>query len=193
MDAITALHGRNSVSQLSEPGPSAEQLQHILQAGYRANDRKHLRPWHFLIIDGDQRQHFAKLCLNALEKEQHAINSDSLSQEEKDKELAKPLRAPTIITVAAKIRPDKKVPDVEQLLSSAGAAQMMMLAAHALGLGAIWRTGWAAYNKDVHEGLGLKPEEGDKIVGFLYIGQAEKAKTLDEFNLDSIVKHWTKK
>jgi len=185
MDAITALHTRNSVSQLSEPGPSQEQLEIILKAGYRACDRKRLRPWKFLMIEGEGRNQLGEICLNDLLRE----NPD-LDEEARQKELAKPLRAPNIIVVVARIRPDIKVPNVEQLLSAGGAAQMMMVAAHAQGIGAIWRTGAAAYSKSVHEDLGLSPEDGDQIVGFLYLGTTVSSKQLDDFNLDNIVSRW---
>ena len=35
-----------------------------------------------------------------------------------------------------------------------------------------WLTGWAAYDRDVLEGLGLK--DGEKLVGFVHIGRASR-------------------
>ena len=43
-----------------------------------------------------------------------------------------------------------------------------MLAAPALGYGAVWKTGAAAYDPTVKLALGLNVD--DDIVGFLYIG-----------------------
>ena len=43
-----------------------------------------------------------------------------------------------------------------------------MLAAHALGFGAAWKTGAPAYDDFVKETLGLAPR--DAIVGFIYLG-----------------------
>ena len=43
-----------------------------------------------------------------------------------------------------------------------------MLAAHALGYGAMWKTGEPAYDARVKEAIGLLAS--DAIVGFLYIG-----------------------
>ena len=48
------------------------------------------------------------------------------------------------------------------------AAQNIMLAAHALGYGAMWKTGDPAYDPRVKRALGL--EESDAIVAFLYLG-----------------------
>jgi nitroreductase len=69
--------------------------------------------------------------------------------------------------VAARINKGK-IPEVEQIASVAAGAQNMFLAAHALGLGAMWKTGLAAYDPDVKTALGLLPE--DHIVAFLSLG-----------------------
>ena len=82
-------------------------------------------------------------------------------------ERGKPLRAPTIIAVAAHITKGK-IPDVEQVAAVSAAAQNMFLAAHALGVGAMWKTGAAAYDPTVKSLLGLAAD--DQIVAFLYLG-----------------------
>ena len=59
----------------------------------------------------------------------------------------------------------------EQLLAAGCAAHGMLLAAHAQGLGAMWRTGELCYDAHVMAGLGLADNE--RIVGFLYLGSVE--------------------
>src|SRR5208283_5350932 len=59
-------------------------------------------------------------------------------------------------------------PRTAQTLAGAGAAQNILLAAHALGLGAIWRTGAPAYSDDVARALGLPAQS--RIVAFIYLG-----------------------
>ena len=73
-----------------------------------------------------------------------------------------------MLVVAAHITPSPKIPSVEQLLSAGAAAQNIMLACHALGYAAVWKTGAPAYDTGVKEALGL--EAADEIAGFLYIG-----------------------
>jgi nitroreductase len=70
--------------------------------------------------------------------------------------------------VAAKLRQGSKIPEIEQIASAVAAAQTIMLAAPALGYGAVWKTGAVAYDPEVKTALGLQAE--DAIVGFLYIG-----------------------
>src|SRR5438034_6339662 len=45
-------------------------------------------------------------------------------------------------------------------------------AATALGYGACWLTGWFAFDRDVLDGLGLKPDE--KLAGLIHIGTPTK-------------------
>ena len=71
-----------------------------------------------------------------------------------ERERPKALRAPLIVVVAAHLDAGVKIPAVEQLLSSAAAADAMMLAAVALGFGAMWKTGSAAYDARAASGTG---------------------------------------
>ena len=73
---------------------------------------------------------------------------------------------------------------------SAGAAnQNMLIAAHAQGIGAMWRTGSMAYASVVKSGLGLKEKE--KIIGFLYLGSIQgPLKNLAEPDIDEYFKEW---
>ena len=47
----------------------------------------------------------------------------------------------------------------------------MMIAAHALGFGAMWRTGPVTYLAELREELGLGASE--QLIGFLYLGTPE--------------------
>jgi len=183
MEALAALHTRTSVGQLDAPGPDAAQRDNILKAGLRASDHGRLRPWRFVLIEGDARQRLGDLFVRVALKDNPALGDD-----ERKKLQDSPLRAPLIIAVVAKVRPSEKIPAIEQRLSAAGAAQLMLLAAHAQGLGAIWKTGKMAYHPAVHAGLGL--EHGDEITGFLYVGTPKSTKPHSELNISDFVSHW---
>jgi nitroreductase len=183
MDALAALHTRRSISQLGEPGPDSIQLENILRAGLRANDHARLRPWRFLLIREDARKKLGELFVR-IKKQDEPL----LTEEEQKKLAAKALRAPLIIVVIARVQTHHKVPDIEQILSAGGSAQLMMVAAHAQGLGAIWRTGSLAYDKRLHRSLGLTPEE--KIIGFLYLGHPQQDKPLPEMDTTAFVEEW---
>jgi nitroreductase len=62
---------------------------------------------------------------------------------------------------------------IEDYAAASAATQNVLLAAHALGLGAIWRTGDMAFHPAIVEHLGLAPS--DRIVAFVYIGRPAMA------------------
>jgi nitroreductase len=94
-----------------------------------------------------------------------------LPQEAFDKTRSMPLRAPLLIAVGADKPSEEKVIEIENVSAASAACQNILLAAHALGLGAIWRTGKWARDAKVKEFLGF---QGDQhIVGFIYIGYPE--------------------
>lgn len=53
MDAITALHQRVSTPRLTAPAPTPEQLTELFKAAIRAADHGNMRPWRFLIVEGE--------------------------------------------------------------------------------------------------------------------------------------------
>jgi nitroreductase len=79
---------------------------------------------------------------------------------------------PLIVFVVSRTDPQSRIPELEQILEqilSAGAACMNLLtAATALGFGANWLTGWAAYSAQARAVIGL--EEHERIAGFIPIG-----------------------
>jgi nitroreductase len=83
-------------------------------------------------------------------------------------ERARPLRAPVLIAVAADKPFTPKEIELENICAAAAGAQNMLLAAHGLGLGAIWRTGAAASEPSVKAFLGLEPDQ--PLLGFIYLG-----------------------
>jgi len=66
---------------------------------------------------------------------------------------------------------EPKVVEIENICAAAAATQNLLLAAHALGLGAMWRTGPAARDPNVKAFLGLVPDQ--HLIGFVYIGYPE--------------------
>ncbi len=162
MDLIEGIHSRTSALKLTEPAPTRTDIEKIIAAGMRAPDHGRLRPWRFIVLEGDARKRLGSAMADLLRQRLPGALESQLAAE-----AAKPLRAPTIIAVAAKITKGK-IPEIEQVTAVAAALQNMFLAAHALGYGAMWKTGTAAYAASVKELLGLAAE--DHIVGYLYLG-----------------------
>jgi len=183
LDALEALHTRNSTARLT--GSVREtSLQQILQAGLRAPDHGQLRPWRVLIVEGESRNKLGELFARA-----KLTHEPSQSPEQLEKLKLKPLRAPMILIVVARITEHPKVPEIEQVLSAGAVVQNMLIAAHALGLGAMWRTGSMAYDSIVNEGLGLQANE--QVVGYLYLGEIDgRQKPLPSLDVNAYAQRW---
>jgi nitroreductase len=166
MDAITAIHARRSYPVLTDPAPGEDDMHVLLSAAAAAPDHGRHRPWRFVIIAGPGREAFGDVLAEAYRKScaERGRDPDPATLE---RERAKPMRAPAIIVVACAAGGDEKVPRQERLAATAAAAQNLLLAATALGYGAMWRTGAAARDQHVKAALGFAD---DDIIGFIYLG-----------------------
>lgn len=183
MQAIDCIKSRVSNNQLIEPAPSSEQIKILLECAVRAPDYGLLRPWQFIVVQGEERQLLGRLMADATLSLDPTIGQEKLARIE-----SLPLRAPLIIIVNAIIQQDlPKVSPEEQLMSAAAATQNILLACHALGYAAIWRTGEFAKNESLKAMFKLKAH--DRIVGFLYIGTPSESKSITEANYQ----HFSKK
>lgn len=182
MDVLEAIDSRASALRLSEPAPSTADLDRILAAAVRAPDHGRLAPWRFVVLEAAARERLGDALAALLRRKQPDAPEATLSAQR-----AKALRAPTIVVVVAHVERAHKVPEIEQLLAVGAGVQNMLLAAHALGYGAMWRTGAAAYDAQVKSALGIDAD--DHIVGFVYLGTVAAAGTPRAVSLDGLVRH----
>jgi len=183
MDALDALINRVSIPLLEAPGPTEEELALMFRAALRSPDHGAVRPWRFLVVEGEARDRLGELMLKG-----GLAQDPQLPEEKRQKLLKAPLRAPTVVVVIAATREHPKAPKVEQLISAGCAAHGILLAAHALGLGAMWRTGGPAYDPLVRQGLGLG--EGEEVVGFIYLGTPSRGRAAPELEIEDFVSRW---
>ena len=167
MEALEALLTRVSPVELIDPAPTAAQLDTMLAAAAAAPDHGRMRPWRFVVVEGSARARLGDAMARSLQRREPETPAARL-----DFERRKALRAPVVIVIAAEVHDNPKVPDIEQVVATGAAAQNLILAAHAMGFGAFWRTGAAAYDPAVKADLGFAP--ADQIVGFIYLGSVGK-------------------
>ncbi len=151
---------RTSEPRLEAPAPPRHVLDVAFQCAARAPDHALLRPWRYLLVEGEARHALGELFARAC--------PENASEQEIEKARRAPLRAPMVIVGIATPRSHPKVPEVEQLMSAAAGMSFLGLALRDAGYGVMWRTGGVAYHPGVLEGLGLEP--GESVVGFLYTG-----------------------
>ena len=168
-DAIELLKTRRSVKprEMTGPGPSAAELETILTIGARVPDHGKLAPWRFIIFEGDARQRAGEVIAKVFARKNPGAPAADVEIERK-----RLTDAPLVIGIVSFTRPHPKVPAFEQELSAGASAMNIVTAATALGYGACWLTGWFAFDRDVLDGLGLKPDE--KLAGFVHIGKPTK-------------------
>ena len=169
MNSLDFINARRSVPSrlLGSPGPDAAQQRAIIEAALRVPDHGKLTPWRILRIQGEQRMRLGEFLVQRQRERDPAAPAAVL-----DKDRQRFSFAPLILTVIAQPSPSK-VPEIEQLLSGGSVCLVLMQAAQALGFGAQWLTGWAAYDAAVARHLGLSDDE--RILGFIHIGSASEA------------------
>jgi nitroreductase len=183
MDALQALLSRVSPARLAPDEPDPSLIEQILAAGLRAADHGRLRPWKFLVVRGEARHRLGELLAEGLKSRNPAAGPEMLEAERN-----KALRAPVIVIVMAVVQDNPNVPAIEQVVSAGAAAQNMLVASHALGLGGFWRTGAAAYDPLFKKALGAA--EKDVIVGVLYLGTVATAGKEKEPDPAGVVAEW---
>lgn len=164
---LGALRARRSVGKVKPDALPRELIERVVEAATWAPNHHLTRPWRFVVLAGQARDRLGEVMATSLRERLDDPDSErSMSLLEKERQ--KPLRAPVLIAVAAVPSSDPKVIADEEVAAVAAGVQNMLLAAQALGLGAMWRTGEAAYDAAVKRFLGL-PDEAH-ILSFVYLG-----------------------
>jgi nitroreductase len=153
-------------SLMTGPSPTDAELRQILGAAQRAADHGRLRPWRFMVVRPEHYGPFFERLAAAATRVQgdparYQINRDKY-------ELTQ--RAPLLIVAAAKIDPKHKVAPIEQAFGAAGATQLVLNGAHALGYKAFLFSGAGVFDAEFKASLGLEPH--DHLIGFICIGKA---------------------
>ena len=163
MELFDAIHGRLTISKVKPDALPRDVVEKLLSAGAQAPNHHKVRPWRFVVLTGDGRKKLGDVMAASFLDRNPATPPEGL-----DKTRALPLRAPVLIAVGADKPADAKIIEIENISAASAAAQNILLAAYALGLGAIWRTGEWARDAKVKEILGFAPDQ--HIVGFIYVG-----------------------
>jgi len=164
MELSAAINTRSSAARLTEPGPTAQHLDRILEAGARAPDHGRLQPWRFIVLEGATRDAFIRAAAEAKRVRLPAMTDEQLAGERE-----KIGRSPTLVVVGCAVnRAQSKIPEIDQFAAVSAAVQNLFLTAHDLGYGVMWKTGAAAYDPNVKAIVGLKPD--DHIVAILHLG-----------------------
>ena len=185
MDAIRNLLTRNSPRELTTPIPSKDEMHEIYQAALRAPDHAWLRPSRFIEVTGKGLEKLSKIFIKFASNELKDVTPLQM-----EKYQSAPFRAPMVIILTTKITDHPKVPKVEQMLSTATAAENILLALHAKNYAGIWRTGKFAFNNKIAEYLNLTSDH--EVIGYLYVGTATgNNKKIPELDVEKFITRWS--
>jgi len=170
-EMIGWINSRRSMGNLDLPAPTHAQIETAIECAATAPDHKKLRPWRFIVTQGDARHELGN-ALVAAAQAKAVQEGETLSEKDIVKTQAMPLRAPVIITVVTKIQAHKKVPPFEQMLSAGAAVQNLILALKAQGFSTVWRTGLLCNEAAVKLYFDVGPD--DYVTAFVYTGTSPK-------------------
>lgn len=185
-NALSLLQQRHSAPsrQLGEPAPDQATLRALLEAAIRVPDHGKLVPFRLTTLRGE-----AKLKFGARLAERAIRRDPELPESKRDKERLRYTFAPLVIVVTACLDHASGIPEIEQKLCAGNVAYNILLGAYALGFGAQWLTGWAAYDPEVADILGLADNEC--VIGFVHIGTPQTdIPDRDRPALDDLLREW---
>jgi len=166
MDVFEAIYNRHSVGKVKSSALDRNLIEKLLEAGNQAPNHHRVRPWRFVVLTGSGRERLGEVMAASQRKRQPGLPQEAFA-----KTRSLPLRAPVVIAIGVDKPTESKVIEVENISAASAACQNILLAAHALGLGAIWRTGEWARDDAVKQFLGFAADQ--YIAGFIYLGHPE--------------------
>jgi nitroreductase len=166
MDVETAIRTRRSIGRLEGDVPP-ETVRELVELATCAPNHHLTQPWRFTVVAGDERERLGRLWATVAADAQGL--EGAAREEAMRRDAAKLMRAPVLVVVSTRTDADPVVAE-EDFAATAAAVENLLLAAHARGLGAAWRTGGIAHDPQVKAYLGLDP--GDRIVSIVNLGRA---------------------
>jgi nitroreductase len=165
---IELLKARRSAppAALGGPGPSAHEIEALLEIAARVPDHGKLAPWRFIVFEGE-----ARARAGAIIAEVYAQLHPEADAPRIEAERMRLSHAPLVVAVVSRAAPHAKIPEWEQVLSAGAVCMNLTVAAKALGFVSAWLTEWYAYEAAVRARLGLEAYE--RIAGFVHIGRCD--------------------
>ncbi len=144
--------------------PDDRALALILHAATTVPDHGGLRPWRFAVVTGAGQDRFA----DALEAGLRELRGPAQPEAAVAKMRGKAHAAPCAVALVASPHPESNVPVWEQVASAACTGYAVVLAATALGFGAVWKSAAVVDTGPVRTLFGLGTDE--QLLGWVNLG-----------------------
>jgi nitroreductase len=167
MDLEEAIRTRRTHKAYAPDPVDRSELEEILELARWAPNHHLTNPWRFRVLGPE-----------ALARLKAAAGPEAAGKLD---------RAPTLVAVSA-IRGDDPVTDQEDLLATASAAYIVLLAAHGRGLASYWRTPGVLRTPEGRTALGVGDDE--QLIGLLYLGRPRQEQRVPERASTADVVSW---
>ncbi len=138
-----------------------EAIKQILEAANWAPTHKKTEPWRFKVLQGEVLLQFGEFLA-----EKYKVTTEKYSAFKEKKILKKFEQSACVIVISMQRDKKERIPEWEEIASTAMAVQNMWLVATHLGIGAYWSS--PALKEFAPEFLDFT--EGEKCLGFFYMG-----------------------
>ncbi|WP_299532613.1 nitroreductase [Ulvibacterium sp.] len=140
-------------------------IEKILEAANWAPTHRKTEPWRFKVLLGTAKEQLGQFLLKKYQE------TEASPKQFKIKKLVEnPRRAGAVIAICMQRDPNESVPEWEEIAATAMAVQNMWLCCTEMGIGSYWSSpGLIRY---MGEFLELK--EGEKCLGFFYMGHYDE-------------------
>ncbi|KAG2433262.1 hypothetical protein HXX76_008330 [Chlamydomonas incerta] len=153
-----------------------DQIRMLIEAANWAPTHGQTEPWRFVVLEGASKKEMEELTMELCRTRLPADKAQKTLEKLEKKRDSTWIKVSCYIAICCKrqAKPDKLMPEWEEMAATSAAVQNMWLMSTSLGLAAYW-TSWQEVAREAPEMkalLGLAPE--DRVLGFFTLGRADK-------------------
>ena len=162
--------------ELVEPAPGDAALRQILAVAATVPDHGALQPYRFAVVRKAGREVFGEALVDAMAHARPDLPSEVFA-----KVKGKAFKAPMLVALVASPIAGK-IDRWEQIATASCTGYAVVLAAQALGFGAVWKSSPKMIGPRMAELLGLV--DGEELLGWVLLGTASDAPVAPRRGLD---------
>lgn len=160
---LKSMLDRKSTARLQEPAPGALDLETMIQAAMTVPDHGSLKPYRFIVVQGEARKSFAQAMVASVAEKKGELPEAMIQKIE-----AKTTVAPMQIVIIFSPKLETKIVEWEQFASAACTGFALSLAAHVLGYGTIWKSFDGGSGEPLRKLFNMTKDE--KVLGWINVG-----------------------